>query len=171
VDPLLGPLQKNGGTTLIGDQRWQARPQALGGHCDIGAYEVAVAGQALSGWVTGLTPQTVLCKNVTTGHTVTISSQAQAWDCEAAGLAVTPGDQVAQRVQGPVAVGATDVGGTVTGMAPSGGGCTNLTTGQQVPFQALFQGMQGATAASCVVAGLVVHAGDTIQINVQGVAE
>jgi hypothetical protein len=196
TDPLLGPLQNNGGptltrallpgspaidaipwgtngcgTTLIGDQRWQARPPALGGHCDLGAYEVAVAGQALSGWVAGLTPQTVLCKNVTTGHTVTISSQAQAWDCEAAGLAVTPGDQVFQRVQGPLAGGATDVGGTVTGMVPSGGGCTNLTTGQQVPFQALFQGMQGATAASCVVAGLVVHAGDTIQINVQGVAE
>jgi hypothetical protein len=86
VDPLLGPLQKNGGptrthallagsptidaipwgtngcgTTRYSDQRWQARPQPAGGACDIGASEVAVAGQALGGWVTGLTPHSVTC--------------------------------------------------------------------------------------------------------------
>jgi hypothetical protein len=78
VDPLLGPLQDNGGptlthallpgspaidaipwgaigcgTTLYSDQRWQARPESAGGACDIGAYEVAGAGQALEGWVAG----------------------------------------------------------------------------------------------------------------------
>jgi hypothetical protein len=31
--------------------------------------------------------------------------------------------------------------------------------------------MVGATAASCVAAGLVVYPGDLIQISVQGVAE
>jgi hypothetical protein len=192
VDPLLGPLQDNGGptfthallpgspaidaipwgtkgcgTTLVSDQRWQARPHAVKGACDIGAYEVEVAGQALSGWVTGLTPQTVTCKDVTTGQVVTLNDPATSWDCEAAGSAVTSGDQVSMRAQGPVEQGATDVGGAVTGMAPSRGGCTNLTTGQQVQFQH----MVGATAASCVAAGLVVYPGDTIQISVQGAAE
>jgi hypothetical protein len=52
-------------------------------------------------------------------------------------------------------------------MMPSSGGCANLTTGQQVTFQH----MVGATAASCVAAGLAVHAGDTVQISAQGAAE
>jgi hypothetical protein len=69
TDPLLGPLQDNGGgtlthallpgspaidaipsgahgcgTTVFGDQRCRARPQPAGGACDIGAYEVEVPG-------------------------------------------------------------------------------------------------------------------------------
>jgi hypothetical protein len=195
-DPLLGPLQDNGGptvtqallpgspaidaipwgtngcgTTVISDQRWQARPQPAGGACDIGAYEVAVAGQAIEAWVAGFTPHSVTCKNVTIGQVVTLSDPASPWDCEAAGLGVSSGAQVALHVRGHVQKGARDVGGAVVGMAPSGGGCTNLTTGQQVQFQALFQGVHGATAASCVEAGLVVHPGDTVQMRVQGVAE
>jgi len=178
VDPLLGPPQDHGGptfthallpgspaidaipwgtkgcgTTFLSDQRWQARPQPLGGACDIGAYEVEVAGQALEGWVIGFTPHSVTCKNATTGQVVTLSDPTPPWDCEAAGLGVTPGDHVAMHGSGPVTKGATDVSGAVTGMAPSSGGCINLTTGQQVPFQHLV----GATAGSCVAAGLVVQ--------------
>jgi hypothetical protein len=196
TDPLLGPLQDNGGptfthallpgspaldaipwgtngcgTTLFSDQRWQARPQTAGGACDIGAYEVAVAGQPLGAWVAGVTPHTVVCENVTTGGAVTLNDPAIPWDCEAAGLVVTTGDQVALRVRGPVTKGALDVGGAVVGLAPNGGGCTNRTTGQQVKFQALFQGEPGATAASCLAAGLIVQPGDTVQMRVQGVAE
>jgi hypothetical protein len=69
--------------------------------------------------------------------------------------------------RGPITKGATDVGGAVAGMAPRSGGCSNLTTGQQVPFQHLV----GATAGSCGAAGLVVHPGNHVQISVQGVAE
>jgi hypothetical protein len=192
VDPLLGPLQDNGGptfthallpgspaldgipwgangcgTTVFSDQRGQARPQPVGGACDIGAYEVAVAGQPLSAWVVGLTLDTAVCKNVTTGQAVTLSAPVSPWDCEAAGLAVTSGDQVILRARGPVTQDAADVSGAVVGMAPTGGGCTNLTTGQQVKFQC----MVGATAGSCVAAGLVVHPGDQVQMHVQGVAE
>jgi hypothetical protein len=126
-----------------------------------------VAGQALGGWVAGFTPRTAVCQNVTTGQEVTLSAPVSPWDCEAAGLGVTPGDQVALRVRGPVTQNATDVGGAVAGMTPSGGGCTNRTTGQQVTFQH----MKGATAASCVAAGLVIHSGDTVQMRVQGAAE
>jgi hypothetical protein len=155
------------GTTNYGDQRGTARPQPAGGPCDIGAYEVEVTGQSLGAWGVGLAPRTVVCKNVTTAQEVTISDQAAAWDCEAAGLGVSAGDQVAMRVRGTVAGGATDVGGALTGMTPNSGGCTNLTTGQQVSFQH----MVGATAASCVAAGLGVHPGDTVQMSVQGIAK
>jgi hypothetical protein len=130
-----------------------------------------LAGQALSAWVTGLTPHTAVCENVTTGQEVTLSDPVSPWDCEAAGFRVTAGDEVALRVRGPVTRGATDVGGAVVGMAPRGGGCTNRTTGQQVKFEALFQGELGATAASCVAAGLVVQPGDQVQMRVQGAAE
>jgi hypothetical protein len=196
ADPLLGPLQDNGGptftqalrpgspaidaipwgmngcgTTLYSDQRWQARPESAGGACDIGAYEVEGTGQALGGWVTGLTPHSVTCQNITTGHVVTLSASTLPWDCEEAGLGVSSGDQVRLRVQGPVKPGVTDVGGAVAGMTPSGGGCTNRTTGRAVKFQALFQGELGATAAGCVAAGLGVHPGDQVQMQVQGAAE
>ena len=196
VDPLLGPLQKNGGltrthallpgspaldaipwgtngcgTTRYSDQRWQARPQPAGGACDLGAYEVEVPGQALGGWVSGFMPGTVVCQNVTTGQAVTLHAPTIPWDCEAAGVEVRSGDQVALQVRGPMQTGASDVGGAVAGMVPSGGRCTNLTTGQQVLFQALFQGIRGATAASCVAAGLIVHPGDTVQMRVAGAAE
>jgi hypothetical protein len=102
---------------------------------------------------------------------VTLQAPASPWDCEAAGLVVTSGDQVVLRVQGPVQQGATDVGGAVTGMAPTSGGCLNRTTGQEAPFEALFQGQRGATAASCGAAGLVVQPGDEVQLRVRGAAE
>jgi hypothetical protein len=192
ADPLLGPLQDHGGptfthallpgspaldaipfgtngcgTTHLGDQRGQARPHPVGGACDSGAYEVEMAGQPLSGWVTGLTPQTAVCKSVTTGQAVTLNDPVSPWDCEAAGLGVTPGDRVTLHVRGRVKQGATDVGGAVAGMTPTSGGCANLTTGQQVKFQH----MVGATAASCGAAGLGIHPGDQVQMSVQGAAE
>ena len=109
----------------------------------------------------------MVCKNVTTEREVTLSHPAAAWNCEAAGLQVAAGDRLALRVRGPVNKGATDVGGAVTGMTPSSGGCANRTTGQQVTFQH----MVGATAASCVAAGLVVQEGEAVQMHVQGAAE
>jgi hypothetical protein len=155
VDPLLGPLQDNSGPTFthallpdspaidaipwgtngcgtphIGDQRWQARPQPAWGACDSGAYEVEVAGQPLSAWVTGVTLRTVICQNLTTGQEVTLSPPVPPQDCAAAGLALTSGDRVAVRLRGPVRPNATDVGGAVVGMTPSRGTCTNVTTGQ-----------------------------------------
>jgi hypothetical protein len=197
MDPLLGPLQKNGGPTLThallpgspaidavlwidttpwgtipcvntsqGDQRWRARPQPAGGACDIGAYEVEVPGQALAAWVVSISPQIVHCTNVTTGQVVTLSDPGPSWDCEAAGLAVTAGDQVAIRVRGSVGQG-VGVGGAVWGLLPNRSSCTNLTTGQQLPFVQ----MPGATAGNCLDAGLIIRPGDQVQMRVQGVAE
>ena len=115
----------------------------LAGACDIGAYEVEVPGQPLSAWVTGLTPHTAVCENVTTGHAVTLSAPGSPWDCEAAGLAVRRGTWSPCACGAPSRQRAADVGGAVVGMAPRGGGCTNRTTGQQVKFEALFQGEPG----------------------------
>jgi hypothetical protein len=155
------------GTKLVSDQRWQARPEAVGASCDIGAYEVAGVGPQLSAWVTGIAPTTAVCKNVTTGQQVTLYDPGSAWDCEAVGLEVAAGDRVSLLGHGPVRGDATDVSGAVTGMAPTSGSCTNLTTGQQVTFQHL----RGATAASCVAAGLDVEFSNIVLIRVQGGAE
>jgi hypothetical protein len=52
------------------------------------------------GSVTGVSPSKVRCRNVTTGQKVVIRNGARAWDCEAAGLVVTPGDTIRQTVTG-----------------------------------------------------------------------
>jgi hypothetical protein len=134
----------------------------------VGTGDVAADEPSLGGSVIGMKPRTAVCTNLTTGQQVTLKNPGSAWDCEAAGLDVAPDkDRVLLLVRGPVRQGAMDVGGAVTGMAPTSGGCSNLTTGQQVTFQH----MQGATEASCVAAGLVVRSGDLVQIRARGVAE
>jgi hypothetical protein len=127
----------------------------------------AVEPAPLEASVFGITPQTAVCKNVSTGRQVTLSQPAPTWDCEAAGLAVYAGNTVTIQVLGTVEEDATDVGGAVTGMAPLSGGCTNVATGQEVQFQ----DMVGATEASCVAAGLVVQPGETVQMHVRGIAQ
>jgi hypothetical protein len=133
---------------------------------EIQAFTTEHDDRPVGGLVIDITPQPVRCTNATTGQAVTPNDVAPAWDCEAAGLRVTPEDHVAMRVRGTVAGGATDVGGTVTGLQPSSASCTNLRMGQQVQFRM----MRGATAGSCVAAGLVVSPGDRLQLRVHGVA-
>jgi hypothetical protein len=56
----------------------------------------------VGGLVTGVNPGkgTVTCRNLTTRKTVRIQLKpATAWDCEAAGLAVSPGDKIRVRFQ------------------------------------------------------------------------
>jgi hypothetical protein len=127
----------------------------------------AVEPAPLEASVFGIIPHTAVCKNVTTRQQVTLSEPAPTWDCEAAGLAVSAGNTVTMQVLGTVEEAATDVGGAVTGIALLSGSCTNVTTGQQVQFQDLL----GAREASCVAAGLVVQPGETVQMQVKGVAE
>jgi hypothetical protein len=127
----------------------------------------AVEPAPLAASVFGLIPQRAVCKNASTGQQVMLSPPAPTWDCEATGLTVDAGHTVTIQVLGTVAAGATDAGGAVTGMAPLSGGCTNVSTGQQVQFQ----DMLGAREASCVAAGLVVQPGETVQMHVRGVAE
>jgi len=56
---------------------------------------------SVGGTVTGVNPRRVVCKNLTTRKHVTILLDGvTAWDCEAAGLVVNPGDRIWQTVIG-----------------------------------------------------------------------
>jgi YVTN family beta-propeller protein len=58
----------------------------------------------VGGKTTGLSNQFALCQNRTTGQTAVIALfGAPTWDCEGAGLLVSPGDSVQQIVRGTVA--------------------------------------------------------------------
>ena len=50
--------------------------------------------------VTGVSLRKVICQNVTARQRVVIRDGATSWDCEAAGLGVTPGDTIRQTVTG-----------------------------------------------------------------------
>lgn len=54
----------------------------------------------VGGMVHGLSPQQIVCTNLTTGQTVTLPGQPQAWNCVAAGLVITPGDAIQQTMTG-----------------------------------------------------------------------
>jgi hypothetical protein len=53
------------------------------------------------GSLTGVVPEQVICRNMTTGQTVTINTDGDSWDCVEAGLDVRPGDQIMQTTTGP----------------------------------------------------------------------
>ncbi len=56
------------------------------------------AGPNVGGTVEGLEPLVAVCRNLVSGQSVTITlfPADTAWDCEAAGLSVAPGDRVLQ---------------------------------------------------------------------------
>jgi hypothetical protein len=54
----------------------------------------------VGGSVTGISPQRVVCTNLTTGQQVRIEDGARSWNCEGAGLDVNPGDQIRQTAIG-----------------------------------------------------------------------
>ena len=54
----------------------------------------------VGGTVTGVNPERVVCRNLTTMQTVIIEDGSRSWDCTAAGLVVNTGDSVWLIVQG-----------------------------------------------------------------------
>ncbi len=70
---------------------------------DMGAYEFG-GGSELGGSVTGLAGRNVICHNLSTDEKVRIllDPRVTSWSCEAAGLAVSPGDRVRMTVSGEV---------------------------------------------------------------------
>jgi hypothetical protein len=52
------------------------------------------------GLVTGINTHKIICKNLTTGKKKTIRNGISAWNCEASGLMVKPGDKIEQRIIG-----------------------------------------------------------------------
>ena len=61
---------------------------------------LAMTSAGVGGDVAGVRPTKVICKNVTTGRKVIIRDGASAWNCEAAGLVVHPGDVIQQTIKG-----------------------------------------------------------------------
>lgn len=57
-------------------------------------------GKPVGGSVTGVNPRRVICRNLTTGQTITIQLNSASWDCETAGLGVNAGDRIQQTVTG-----------------------------------------------------------------------
>ena len=56
----------------------------------------------VGGWVDGIIPERVRCRNLTTGQTVQAAATESFWDCVELGLAVSPGDRVESQVLGTV---------------------------------------------------------------------
>jgi len=54
----------------------------------------------IGGSVTGVSPTSVVCTNLTTGASVLIPNSASFWDCEVAGLMANPGDEILQSITG-----------------------------------------------------------------------
>jgi hypothetical protein len=54
----------------------------------------------VGGLVTGINTHKIICKNLATGKKKVIQNDIGAWNCEASGLRVKPGDKIEQRVIG-----------------------------------------------------------------------
>ncbi len=74
---------------------------------DEGLVQINLAGSGLAppappvgGSVVGMTPLQVICRNLDTRQTVIIRDGSKAYDCEAAGLAVSPGNRIDVIVKG-----------------------------------------------------------------------
>ncbi|MCI0548209.1 MAG: hypothetical protein L0027_13105 [Candidatus Rokubacteria bacterium] len=149
---------------LEADQRGFFRDD---GACDSGAYEFGgTPPPPVGGATTGLElEKRVRCGNKTTGGSVDLVLEADAWDCEAEGLEVGGGDAVQMTITG-VASGAGTVGGSVTGMTLRRVVCQNRTT-----MEAADIGADGETAWDCEAAGLGVSEGDNIRQILVGTAD
>jgi len=144
-----------GACGLATDQRGVARDD---GACDSGSFELDATG--VGGSVSEIRARAVRCRNVTTTQAITFDVTGEtSWNCEAQGLAVSPGDAVRQLVSGRAVSGA---GGAVTGVTPSAVRCRNVTTGQTVPVAL------DDDSWDCVAEGLVVSPGDRVEQEVGG---
>jgi len=54
----------------------------------------------VGGAITGVNPNRVVCRNLTTMQTIIIQDGSRSWDCQAAGLVVHTGDSIQQTVRG-----------------------------------------------------------------------
>ena len=144
------PIDAAGNCGLAEDQRGFPRSDGV---CDSGSVEFGAA--PVGGSAFGHRVQRVTCVNVTTGQSVTAPQSEGAWDCEAAGLVVSPGDRVRQNVVG--AAGTFELGGTAIGLSQPRVSCENRTSGQEVRFSPA-----GTLTWSCLGEGLAYQPGDRV---------
>jgi hypothetical protein len=89
----------------------------------------------IGGSATDVATITAVCRNLSSGQSVTVPGLAGApWNCTAAGLGADSGDQVLQIVVGRAACGEEDcsIGGDTTGVVATTTLCRNLSTGQAI---------------------------------------
>ncbi len=140
------------------DQRGFARDAS----CDTGSVEFGAA--PVGGAGRGVDLVRVLCSNLTTAQAVQIGSPEGAWSCESAGLVVSTGDRIRQRLVGlPSGAGS---GATAIGLSQLRVRCANQTTAEQVSFEP-----SGTLSWSCAEEGLGIAAGDRILQLFDGVAD
>jgi subtilisin family serine protease len=119
-------------------------------------------GTPVGGAVTSLSTRSASCRNLTNGDSATISLfGALSWDCEAAGLSVSPGDTVLMVIRGKADGG--PITGTMSGLTGQTAQCRNADTQQSVSIQ-----LGGGTAWDCSAAGFSAGPNERIQEVVRG---
>ncbi len=153
-----------GACSTLTDQRRYERT----GDCDSGSFEFEGSAPATGGVVAGLDATQAICRNRTSGDLETLALVgATDWDCEAAGVAVEPGDAIDQVVRGVAPTDGSEISGSVTAMRLRTFVCRNLTSGFSTTI------LQAGLGKSwnCAVAGMTVSADDRIEVRFRGLGE
>lgn len=128
------------------------------------AVDLGLEGPAVGGSLSGLVGWVAGCINRTSPQSARMPMGGGTdWDCEAAGVTVSPGDAIVHWLVG--AAGSTIAGGTLTGQSGLVAHCINRTNPQSVAIP-----MNGGTHWNCAAAGMIVSPGDVISHRVVGLA-
>jgi hypothetical protein len=122
-------------------------------------------GAAVGGSVANVTTRNAVCRNLTAGGSVSINlAGALDWNCEAAGLTVSPGDTVSMVVRGKATAGS--ITGAMTGMSGTQVQCRNADTSQTLAIP-----LGGATSWDCTGAGLLADPNDRVMQSIRGTVD
>lgn len=124
--------------------------------------------EPVGGTVSDLYTRIVVCRNLTSGQTVSVPGVVGqvTFDCTAAGFTAAPGDSLFTFVRGSAACAATcAVSEEATGLFGQFAVCRNLTTAQTVTVP-----LGGGATVDCAAAGLVANKSEEVFIYVRGIA-
>ncbi len=131
--------------------------------------EACTAPSGITGTPSDASLQAAACRNSTTGQIVFVpGSGTGTFDCTAAGLSASPGDQVLTFALGTASCGGgtcTGVGETVTGFSGQAALCGNDTTGQSQIIP-----LSGAQSVDCSGVPGGFSDGDAVRLIVLGTA-
>ena len=126
--------------------------------------EAADCRPAPGGTTEGLVLTSFVCRNQTTGGSVTVGdARASSWDCVDAGLGITAGDRIAHNLRGKAIAG--EVSGTLKGVVGGRGTCRNRSTGAGVAVL-----VEPGGFWSCTAAGMDATPDDRVEVALRGVA-
>jgi subtilisin family serine protease len=119
----------------------------------------------IAGTATGLSSGFVRCVDRSSGDDATSPLVATTFDCDAAGLATAPGDDVVLTIRSEAFAGS--FAGSVIGMTPVRASCRNVASGQSVAAPIA----PGTRRWNCTAAGFVALQGELVQMTVTGRAD